>query len=108
MALHHVGPAEKIHLASAGVPAAKTSALVKTEAFEAVQLVLRAGDDISSHSVPGYATIHCLEGLVLLKFDEELQLAAGDWLYLDRGQVHSVSALQDSSLLVTILFNQDQ
>jgi quercetin dioxygenase-like cupin family protein len=43
---------------------------------------------------------------VLLRADEELQLAAGDWLYLDRGQEHSVSALQDSSLLVTIMFEQ--
>jgi quercetin dioxygenase-like cupin family protein len=104
MALHHVCPAEKIHLTPVVDPAAKTSALVKTDAFEAVHLVLRAGDDISSHSVPGYATVHCLEGAVLLKTAEELRLAAGDWLYLDRGQEHSVSAIEDSSLLVTILF----
>jgi quercetin dioxygenase-like cupin family protein len=104
MALHHVCPAEKIHLTPVVGPAAKTSALVKTDAFEAVHLVLRAGDDIPSHSVPGYATIHCLEGLVLLNMTEQLQLAAGDWLYLDRGEEHSVSAIEDSSLLVTILF----
>jgi quercetin dioxygenase-like cupin family protein len=104
MALHHACPAEKIHLTPAAVPTAKTSALVKTDAFEAVHLVLRAGDDISSHSVPGYATIHCLEGLVLMNITEQLRLAAGDWLYLDRGQEHSVSAIEDSSLLVTILF----
>jgi quercetin dioxygenase-like cupin family protein len=106
MALNHARAAEKIHLTSVAVPAARTSAVVKTDAFEAVQLVLRAGDEIANHSVPGYATIHCLEGLVLLRADEELQLAAGDWLYLDRGQEHSVSALQDSSLLVTIMFEQ--
>lgn|SRR5689334_12732065 len=105
MALHHVRPAETIHLSSVTEPTAKTAALVKTESFEAVQLVLRAGDDISSHSVPGHATIHCLEGLVLLNMAEKVQLAAGDWLYLDRGQEHSVSAIEDSSLLVTILFD---
>jgi quercetin dioxygenase-like cupin family protein len=104
MALLHARPAKKIHLMPIAVQAAKTSALVKTDAFEAVHLVLRAGDDISSHSVPGYATIHCLEGLVLLNISEQVQLAAGDWLYLDRGQEHSVSAIEDSSLLVTILF----
>jgi quercetin dioxygenase-like cupin family protein len=104
MALHHVRPAEKIHLTPVADPAAKTSALVKTDAFEAVHLVLRSGDDISSHSVPGYATVHCLEGVVVLNTDEPLRLAAGDWLYLDRGQEHSVSAIEDSSLLVTILF----
>jgi quercetin dioxygenase-like cupin family protein len=105
MALHHAHPAEKIRLASLGAPAAKTSALVKTDAFEAVQLVLRAGEDIAPHSVPGYATVHCLEGLVLLETTEQLRLAAGDWLYLDRGQKHSISAIDDSSLLVTILFD---
>lgn len=104
MALHHVRPAEKIHLASVAVAAAKTSALVKTDAFEAVQLVLRAGDYISGHSVPGYATIHCVEGVVLINLSEEVELVAGDWLYLDRGQEHSVLAVEDSSLIVTILF----
>jgi quercetin dioxygenase-like cupin family protein len=104
MALHHVCPAEKIHLTPVVDPAAKTSALVKTDAFEAVHLVLRAGDDISSHSVPGYATVHCIEGVVVLTTAEPLRLVAGDWLYLDRGQEHSVSAIEDSSLLVTILF----
>lgn len=105
MALHHVQPAEKIHLMPVADPAAKTSAFVKTDGFEAVQLVVRAGDDISSHSVPGYATVHCLEGRVLLNTAEPVELAAGDWLYLDRGQEHSVSAIEDSSLLVTILFD---
>lgn len=105
MALHHVSSAEKIHLASVADPAAKTSALVKTDSFEAVQLVLRAGNDIANHSVPGHATIHCLEGLVFLNTTERLKLVAGDWLYLDRGEEHSVSAIEDSSLLVTILFD---
>lgn len=81
------------------------AALVKTDGFEAVQLVLRAGDDIAEHAVPGHATIHCLEGRVLLKMEDDLQLTAGDWVYLDRGQKHSVSAIEDSSLLVTILFD---
>lgn len=106
MALHHVGPAEKIHLPSVAVATAKTSALVKTDSFEAVQLMLRAGDCISSHSVPGYATVHCLQGVVLINSSEQVELVAGDWLFLDRGQEHSVSAVEDSSLLVTILFER--
>lgn len=105
MALHHLCPAEKIRLASVSSPAARTTALVKADGFEAVQLVLRAGESVSSHSVPGHATVHCLEGLVLLNTNEQVQLAAGEWLYLDRGQEHSVSAIEDSSLLVTILFD---
>ena len=105
MALHHVRPAEAIRLTSVVSATAKTAALVKTDGFEAVHLVIRAGDEIASHSVPGHATVHCLEGLVLLHATEEVRLAAGDWLYLDRGQEHSVAALEDSALLVTILFD---
>jgi quercetin dioxygenase-like cupin family protein len=103
MALHHARPCEKIHLSSTA-SREKTAALVKTERFEAAQLVLRAGDAINRHSVPGYATIQCLEGAVILEAGESIELKAGDWLYLGRGQEHSVSALENSSLLLTIVF----
>ncbi len=105
MALRHAAPGERVRLASAAsVPDARTLALVKTDAFEAMQLVLRAGEKIAPHAVPGYATIHCLEGSVVLRTDEDIPLGAGEWLYLERGERHSLSAIEDSSLLVTILF----
>jgi len=34
-----------------------------------------------------------------------VQLSAGDWIYLDGGEEHSVKALEDSALLLTIIFN---
>lgn len=104
MALHHVAAGEAFRLASIGDSSAKTAALVKTDGFEVVQLVLREGDAIATHAVPGYATIHCLEGRVVLDAAEQVRLSAGDWVYLERGEPHSVIADQDSSLLVTILF----
>jgi quercetin dioxygenase-like cupin family protein len=105
MALLHVRPGEKVHLPSPASSAdAKTSALVKTDGFEAMQLILRAGEQISPHAVAGYATIHCLDGNVVLQADKEVQLVSGDWLYLDRGEKHAITANADSSLLVTILF----
>jgi quercetin dioxygenase-like cupin family protein len=105
MALHHAAPGEKVHLASVNdVAHPKTAALVKTDAFEAAQLFLRAGGSIASHSVPGFAILHCLEGSLMLHAGEKIQLDAGDWVYLDRGREHSLSALKDSSLLLTILF----
>jgi quercetin dioxygenase-like cupin family protein len=104
MALHHVASGETYRLASVEDPGAKTAALVKTDGFEVAQLVLRQGDVIAAHAVPGYATVHCLEGSVTLDTAEPVTLSAGDWIYLDRGEAHSVTANQDSSLLVTILF----
>jgi quercetin dioxygenase-like cupin family protein len=104
MALHHVVAGEKVHLASAADPDAKTAALVKAESFEAVQLILRSGDTIAPHAVRGFATIFCVEGAVAVDGANPVELEGGDWVYLDRGERHSVSAHQDSSLLVTILF----
>jgi quercetin dioxygenase-like cupin family protein len=106
MALHHLDPREKIHLPSVDPSRrVKTSALVKTDRFEALELVLRAGEDIPSHAVPGYATVHCLQGRVVIEAAGTIELTAGDWLYLDGGRPHSVLALEDSSVLVTILFD---
>lgn len=104
MALHHVAAGEKVRLASVDNPDARTLALVKNDAFEAAQLVLRSGDTIAAHAVPGFVTILCLEGSVTLHAGEQVKLDAGDWVYLDRGERHSVAAHEDSSLLVTILF----
>ena len=105
MALARARPGEKVNLRSlAALTEARATALVKTEAFEAAQIVLRAGDEIARHAVPGYATIHCLDGTIVLETGERIEMRAGDWLYLDRGEEHSVSAVEDGSLLVTILF----
>ena len=105
MALRHVAPGEKIHLPAVASSAdAKTAAFVKTDRFEAAQLVLRAGDTIARHSVPGYITIQCIEGSVILETQEKIELKSREWLYLDRGEEHSVHAIENSLLLLTILF----
>lgn len=105
MALARARPGEKVHLPSlAAATEARAVALVKTKAFEAAQLVLRAGDEVARHAVRGHATIQCLDGAMILETDERIEMSAGDWLYLDPGEEHSVSAVEDGSLLVTILF----
>jgi quercetin dioxygenase-like cupin family protein len=106
MALAHARPGEKVNLPSlAAATQARAIALVKTDAFEAAQLVLRAGEEIARHAVPGHATIHCLQGSIVLDTDRKIELSPGDWLYLDLGEEHSVSAVTDGALLVTILFD---
>jgi quercetin dioxygenase-like cupin family protein len=105
MALHHAAPGEKVHLASVNeVEHPKTAALVKTDAFEAAQIFLRTGEKIASHSVSGFAILQCLEGSLMLHAGEDIELKADDWVYLDRGRDHSLWALEDSSLMLTILF----
>src|ERR1700689_3201653 len=108
MALHHAKPGEIVHLRPLG-PALKdpaTAAIVKSDRFETMRLIVRAGAEIPSHEVSGNITLHCLEGAVELGLkDAAVQLNAGDWIYLDGGEAHSVKGLEDSSLLMTIIFN---
>jgi quercetin dioxygenase-like cupin family protein len=90
-----------------GLQNARTTALVKSDTFEAVRLIVLAGREIAPHQVPGQITLHCLEGRVLLGLaDSTLELSAGQWVYLDGGARHSVKGVEDSSVLLTILFDR--
>jgi quercetin dioxygenase-like cupin family protein len=109
MALRHAAPGEKISLPalfSSLAPGVKTTALVKTERFEAIHLVLRSGTNIPEHAVAGYLTLQCLEGSATLETDgRSIELEAGDWIYLERNERHGLSAARDCSLILTILFD---
>ncbi len=107
MALKHAEPGEVVHLGPMGaaLSTAKTSALVKSERFEAVRLIVPGGITIPSHKVEGFITLLCLEGHAVLAMGREIELRPGDWGYLERGAPHSVRAVEDSALLLTILFD---
>jgi quercetin dioxygenase-like cupin family protein len=108
MAVHHAKSGEVVDLQPLGnkLRSARTTAIVKSESFEAVRLIVRAGMKIPAHQVSGNITLHCLEGRVLLGLAESrLELSAGQWVYLDGGTKHSVKGIEESSLLLTILFD---
>lgn len=107
MALKHVEPGEVVQLQPMGVAVARpgTSALVKTDRFEAVRLVVRAGKTIPCHQVEGFITLFCIEGHAFIGVGRDIELRPGDWIYLERGTPHSVRAARDSALLLTILFD---
>lgn len=86
---------------------AKTFPLVKESAFEAIRLVMRKGHELKEHETAGPITLYCIEGRLSFTAREEThELKAGQWLYLLRAEPHSLVALEDSSLLLTILFPQ--
>ena len=106
MALPHAKPGESVNLSPLGeaLRDARTQAIIKTDSFEAIRLILQAGTEIPSHKVPGELTLHCLEGRVSLGLTGSvINLRAGEWLYLNGGESHSVKAEEDSSLLLTII-----
>ena len=107
MAREHVKSGDVVDLSPLGAKlgGAKTTALVKSETFEAVRLIVPADRVIAPHEVAGAITLQCLEGRVLLELpDRNLELSTGQWVYLDGGVRHSLKGLEDSSLLLTILF----
>lgn len=107
MAQHHARSGEVIDLRPLGkdLPNSRTTAIVKTNSFEAIRLIIPAGKEIPAHEVAGDIMLHCLEGRVALDLpDSGLELAGGDWVYLEGGARHRVKAIEDASLLLTILF----
>ena len=84
----------------------KSVALIKTDQFEAIRLVVQKGAEIPPHDVPGRITLHCLEGqLELVLAKSSVKLAAGEWIFLEGGQSHSVRGIVNASLLLTIHFD---
>lgn len=105
MALHHAKSGEVVGLQPLGLELkeAKSVAIIKSEHFEVIRLIVRAGMQIPSHDIPGNLTLHCLEGHVEIGLDGgSRELRADEWVYLDGGVPHSVKGIEDSSLLLTI------
>ncbi len=105
MALQHAKPGEVIDLSPKGAALAgeRSTAIVKTDQFEAIRLILPSGSVLKSHKVPGRLTLHCLEGRVDLDLaDETIELRANQWVHLDGGAPHGVRGIEDASLLLTV------
>jgi quercetin dioxygenase-like cupin family protein len=78
--------------------------LVKTDHVEVIRLVLPAGKEIKQHNVSGEITVQCLEGNVVFSAGKsECELTAGKLLYLSGSDEHALRAVEDTSLLLTIL-----
>jgi quercetin dioxygenase-like cupin family protein len=109
MAIHHADPAEIVHLHPLGaeIDSTKTYTLFKTDMMEAIRLVLPAGRQIAEHKAPGEITVQCLEGRVKFTVGGVAnEMTAGDLLYLRAAEPHALQAVDDSSVLVTILLDR--
>jgi quercetin dioxygenase-like cupin family protein len=108
MSIQHAKPADLIQLPlGAGLSSATTKTLVKTNDLELIRLILPAGKEIPTHKAPGEITVQSLQGRVAFTAAGKTQeLNPGQLLYLSKAEPHSVKALEDSSLLVTILLPQ--
>ena len=105
MAIPHAQPGQAVEVRPLGAALAGTGthALFKSRDLEVMRLVLRAGQSLPPHKVPGEITIHCLEGALDVGIDgRTVTLRVGELTYLAGGAVHDVRATEDASALVTI------
>ena len=103
----HAYPGRPIDLRPEGTSfaMATTFPLVKEEAFEAIRMVLRKDHEMAGHQVEGPITIYCLDGQIAFTARGQTHdLRAGHWLFLLGNEPHSLRAIEDSSILLTILF----
>ncbi len=106
MALHHLqsGEIADLMLQDADALSTQSVALFKSGQLEVIRLRLPMGRSMPMHQVPGEITVQCLEGVLDFETPEGVErLQAGQLLYLHGGVPHSLLAVQDVSVLVTIV-----
>ena len=109
MAIPHAASGDLIDVRPLGGNLRRTSSetLVRSAHFEVFRLVLLAGKTAREHKASGTITIQCLEGVAEIEAHGRLQmLHAGSLMYLSDGEPHAVKALEDTSLLVTMLLRR--
>ena len=109
MAIPHLASGEIADLQALGgeTPRNQSTALFKTTQLEVMRLVLPTGRSMPLHAVAGEITVQCLEGCIEFTVPGRVQtLQAGQLLYLRGGEPHSLLALEDACVLVTIVLGK--
>lgn len=110
MSLHHATSGEVIDVRPLGDKLAQSAsiALVKTATLEVMRLVLPANKSLPEHHVSGEITMLCIEGTVELQAHDKMQvLQAHQMVYLAGNVPYALRALENSSILMTVLRKQE-
>ncbi len=105
MAIPHAAPMDVVDLRPLGaeIEQTRTTTLAKTDHMELIRLVLPAGKSIAEHEVAGEITVQCLEGRVeFSSLGKTSTLAPGQLVFLSGASRHSVKAIDNATLLLTI------
>ena len=109
MAIPHAKPGELIDIRPLGsnLRSTNSTTLIRANHIEVFRFVLFAGKSTPEHTAAGAITIQCIEGSVQLDaFGQSQVLPAGSLVYLPDAEPHLVTALEDASLLITIMLNR--
>lgn len=107
MSIHHAPSGELINILPLGsaITSTQTTTLYKTQHLEVFRVVLLAGKERPEHKVVGELTAQCLEGSIeFLSETTRDVVRAGDLKWLAGGTPHSLRAIEDASVLVTLPF----
>ncbi len=108
MAIPHAAPGIPVNLQPLDetLSEAQTFALIKDARFEAIRLAVPRDSEIChGHQVKGPITVQCLVGRVALTIDEDKHsLNAGEWTFVPGGVPHTITGVEDSLVLLTMIF----
>ena len=107
MATHHASPGEVVDLETwaEDVPHETSKAIVKTDDMELARLVIRAGQVYPNHNISSSIVVHCVRGEVEITVLGSTQtLETNQLMYLMPNEAHTVKAVVDSVVLLTIHF----
>lgn len=111
MAIHHADSGEVIDVRPLGDAIADTltTTLYKSQKLEVFRMVMLAGKLMAEHSVVGELTVQCLEGSIEFSTGDTQQvMRPGDLICLAGGVPHALRAIEDSSVLVSLLLHTRQ
>ena len=110
MAILHAASGELIDIRPFGemLPKATSATLVRSDHLEVFRSVLPAGKKLPLHQVASVITVQCMEGAVKFEAHGRSQIMrGGTMLFLAPGEPHSIEALEDSSILVSMLVRRE-
>jgi quercetin dioxygenase-like cupin family protein len=110
MALHHASSGEIVSVFPLGdkLLESPSTALLKAHQLEVMHLVIPAGKSKPEHQVQGEFTLYCLEGAVELRaYGKTQTLHAGELVYLEGEVPYALHAVENSSLLMTVVLLPD-
>lgn len=109
MAIPHAASGELIDISPLGnhFHDKASATLVRADHLEVFRLALPAGKTLQEHSASGTITIQCIEGVIELEAHGKRQrMRPGSLVYLADTEPHAVTALENATLLITVLLHR--
>jgi len=86
-------------------PHSRTKAIVKTDEMELIRISLPSGKVLPKHKVSGPIIVQCISGVIeFTAMGATQELSSLKLLHLMPGELHSIKAVEDAVILLTIIF----